>query len=153
LLALGASARLVPILERRGAAFRRLALYSSPVLAGTIAALAALPWASDRLQQWRERGRPIPTGAPNVLLIVLDTVAADHLSLYGYSRPTSRSIDELARRGIRFDAAQAAASWTLPSHAAMFTGRWPHELSAGWYTPLDAGYPTLAEFLGSRGYA
>jgi len=35
----------------------------------------------------------------------------------------------------------------------MFTGRWPHELSAGWFTPLDGSYPTLAEFLGSRGYA
>ena len=44
-------------------------------------------------------------------------------------------------------------SWTLPSHASMFTGRWPHELSAGWFTPLDWAYPTLAEFLGSRGYA
>ena len=95
---------------------------------------------------------PAP-GSPNVLLIVLDSVVADHLSLYGYNRPTSPTIDELARRGIRFDAAQAAASWTLPSHATMFTGRWPHQLSAGWYTPLDATYPTLAEFLGSRGYA
>ena len=48
---------------------------------------------------------------------------------------------------------QATSSWTLPSHASMFTGRWPHELSAGWFTPLDGTYPTLAEFLGSRGYA
>ena len=42
------------------------------------------------------------------------------------------------RRGVRFDRAQATSSWTLPSHASMFTGRWPHELSAGWLTPLDA---------------
>ena len=48
---------------------------------------------------------------------------------------------------------QATSSWTLPSHASFFTGRWPHELSAGWFTPLDATYPTLAEYLGSRGYA
>ena len=47
----------------------------------------------------------------------------------------------------------AASSWTLPSHASLFTGRWPHELSANWSTSLDGTYPTLAEFLGSRGYA
>ena len=59
----------------------------------------------------------------------MDTVAAGHLSLYGYDRPTSPTIDELAARGVRFDRAQATSSWTLPSHASMFTGRWPHELS------------------------
>ena len=110
--------------------------------------------AADRLKEWREAARPLPPpGSPNVLLIVLDTVAADHLSLYGYNRPTSPTIDELAGAGIRFDRVQATSSWTLPSHASMFTGRWPHELSAGWLTPLDGTYPTLAEFLGSRGYA
>ena len=84
---------------------------------------------------------------------MLDTVGAEHLGLYGYSRSTSRSIDELAARGIRFDQAQSASSWTLPSHASMFTGRWPHELSAGWFTPLDGTFPTLAEVVGSHGYA
>ncbi len=153
LVALGMSSRLVPILERYGAAFRRVVLYSAPILAGTLAALAAVPWAADRVQQWRERGRPIPPDAPNVLLIVMDTVAADHLALYGYERPTSPAIDELARRGSRFDAARSASSWTLPSHASMFTGRWPHELSVGWRTPLDAASPTVAEFLRARGYA
>jgi len=60
---------------------------------------------------------------------------------------------ELAERGVRFDSARAASSWTLPSHATMFTGRWLHELSVGWLTPLDDARPTLAEFLGDRGYA
>ena len=87
------------------------------------------------------------------MLIVLDTTAADHLSLHGYSRRTSLTLDGLARRGIRFDRARATSSWTLPSHASLFTGRWPHELSAGWLTPLDATHRTLAEFLGSRGFA
>src|SRR6202021_2117515 len=45
------------------------------------------------------------------------------------------------------------SSWTLPSHASMFTGRWLHELSVGWLTPLDRARPTLGEFLGDRGYA
>ena len=153
LVALGVSARLVPILERHGLAFRRVVLSSAPILAVTLAALAAIPWAADRVQQGREQGRPIPTEAPNVLLIVMDTVAAEHLALYGYERPTSPAIEELARRGSRFDAALSASSWTLPSHASMFTGRWPHELSVGWRTPLDAAAPTVAEFLRARGYA
>jgi arylsulfatase A-like enzyme len=154
LLALGLAARLVPVLERHDSRFRRLVRISFPVVAGIVPMLAALLWGSARYKSWREEARPFPpTGSPNVLLIVLDTVGADHLSLYGYDRPTSPSINELANRGIRFDRVQAASSWTLPSHASMFTGRWPHELSASWFTPLDGTYPTLAEFLGSRGYA
>jgi arylsulfatase A-like enzyme len=153
LVAIGVSARLVPILERHGPRFRRVVGSSTPILAGTVALLAALPFVADRVQQARERGRPIPQEAPNILLIVMDTVAADHLTLYGYQRPTSPALDELAGRGSRFDAALSASSWTLPSHASMFTGRWPHELSVGWRTPLDSAAPTVAEFLRARGYA
>jgi arylsulfatase A-like enzyme len=153
-VAAGISARLVPALGRRAAGFRRLVRASFPVVAGLVAILAASPWVSDRLKEWRERSGPLPPpDSPNVLLIVLDTVAADHLSLYGYNRPTSRTLDELGPRGIRFDSVRASSSWTLPSHASMFTGRWPHELSANWLTPLDGAYPTVAEVLGSRGYA
>jgi arylsulfatase A-like enzyme len=86
-------------------------------------------------------------------LIVLDAVAASHMNLHGYERPTSPTLVDLAARGIRFNSAQASSSWTLPSHANMFTGRWPHEISAGWKTPLDQTYPTVAEFLGAKGYA
>ena len=146
-VALGLSARLVPVVGRHGAAFRRIVLYSSPILALTLAALAAAPRVADGIKQRREERRPIPLDAPNILLIVMDTVAADHLDLYGYARPTSPAIDELARRGSRFDAAQPASSWTLTSHASMFTGRWPHQLSVGWRTPLDDAAPTVAEIL------
>ena len=98
--------------------------------------------------------RPLPApGSPNVLLIVMDSVAAGHLALHGYERATSTTLGEVAERGIRFESARAACSWTLPSHATMFTGRWMHELSVGWLTPLDASRPTLAEYLGDRGYA
>jgi arylsulfatase A-like enzyme len=102
-------------------------------------ALAALPAAA--------------TGSPNVLLLVLDTVAALRLSLYGYPQPNTPHLEEWARRGVRFDRAMSTAPWTLPSHASILTGRWPHELSADWLDPLDGTYPTLAEVLGSRGYA
>jgi arylsulfatase A-like enzyme len=90
--------------------------------------------------------------APNVLLIVMDTVRARNLSLYGYARQTSPHLEKLAQSGVRFDAAIATAPWTLPSHAGMFTGRLPHELSADFRTPLDATYPTLAEALSQHGW-
>lgn len=95
---------------------------------------------------------PARSGAPNILLIVLDTVRMDRLSAYGYHRPTTPALERLARRGVRFDWARSTAPWTLPSHASMFTGRWPHQLSAGLDAPLDATYPTVAEFLAGRGY-
>jgi arylsulfatase A-like enzyme len=154
MLGLGIAARLVPALERRDARFRRFVWRSFPALTAVVAILAASIWGQDRYKSWRERARPLPrAGSPNVLLVVLDTVAAGHLSLYGYGRPTSPTLDELAERGIRFDRVRATASWTLPSHASMFTGRWPHEVSAGWLTPLDRSFPTLAQYLGERGYA
>jgi arylsulfatase A-like enzyme len=154
IVALGVAARLVPSLERRAAAGRRLMRVSFPVVVGLTAILAATVWGEDRIKERRQSAEPLPgPGSPNVLLIVLDAVAADHLSLYGYERPTSPTMVELAERGIRFDRVQATSSWTLPSHASIFTGRWPHELSAGWLTPLDRAYPTLAEYLSSRGYA
>jgi arylsulfatase A-like enzyme len=154
ILALGIAARLVPVLERRPAGWRRCLRVSFPALVAVTPLLAAGIWARDRLQDCREQARPLPApGSANVLLIVLDTVAADHLSLHGYARPTCPTLDGLARRGIRFDRVQATSSWTLPSHASAFTGRWPHELSAGWLTPLDGTHPTLAEYLATRGYA
>lgn len=93
------------------------------------------------------------SGAPNVLLIVLDTVRAFNLSLYGYARPTTPELEKFAARGVRFDAAFSTAPWTLPSHASMLTGRYPHELSADWLSSLDRRYPTLAERFAARGYA
>jgi arylsulfatase A-like enzyme len=90
--------------------------------------------------------------APNVLLLVLDTVRAQSLSLYGYGRPTSPRLAEFAQNAIVFDNAMSTAPWTLPSHASMFTGRLPHELSADWQTPLDTTHRTLAEAMAARGY-
>ena len=153
-LALGLAIHLVPRLESNGRRFRRFVHVSFPVALVTLLVLGASPWIKDRIKQSRERARALPPpGSPNLLLIVLDTVAASHLNLYGYPRATSTTLVELAERGIRFDSAHAASSWTLPSHAIIFTGRWMHELSVGWLNPLDAEYPTLAGFLGDRGYA
>jgi arylsulfatase A-like enzyme len=153
-LALGVATRLVPALTRHAVGFHRAVRLSFPFLLAVTPLVGASVWFGDRLKEWREERRPLPSSKfSNVVLIVLDTTAAEHLSLNGYSRRTSPTLDGLARRGIRFDRARATSSWTLPSHASFFTGRWPHELSAGWLTPLDAMYPTLAEYLGSKGFA
>lgn len=90
---------------------------------------------------------------PNLIFITLDTVRAANLSVYGYARATTPHLAALAARGVTFDAAFAAAPWTLPSHATMLTGRWPHELSADYEVPLDGAHPTLASVLHARGYA
>jgi len=92
---------------------------------------------------------------PNILVIVVDALRADHLSSYGYARSTSPNLDRLAREGVLFENAISAASWTLPSHASLLTGRYVYEHGAGWETEkalIDSPYPTLAEALRSRGY-
>ena len=154
LLALGGSTKVVATVKRYPQGFRRLVLGSLPVAICLVVIFAVTAPVSELIKQAREKKHVMPPmGSPNVLLVVLDTVSADHLSLYGYERQTSATMDELSVRGVRFNRVQATSSWTLPSHASMFTGFWPHELSAGWITPLDAAQPTLAEYLGSRGYA
>jgi arylsulfatase A-like enzyme len=94
-----------------------------------------------------------PPSAPNVLLVVLDTVRADRLSQAGYPRATTPQLDKLASLGVSFDQARSTAPWTLPSHASLFTGRLPHELRMWEARPLDRSYPTLAEYLSKHGYA
>jgi arylsulfatase A-like enzyme len=92
------------------------------------------------------------TNAPNVLLVVMDVVRAADMSLYGYARKTTPNLDRFAEQSVVFDNAFSTAPWTLPSHASMFTGRYPHEMSADWAEPLDDMYPTLAERLRDNGY-
>ncbi|MBK9408419.1 MAG: sulfatase-like hydrolase/transferase [Gemmatimonadetes bacterium] len=79
------------------------------------------------MRAWRDDAawRALPAsadGAPNVLYIILDTVRARNLSLYGYARPTSPNMARLAAEGVTFDYAFATTSWTLPSHGSLMTG-------------------------------
>lgn len=99
-----------------------------------------------------------------LILIVMDTVRADHLSLYGYERPTSRQIDAFAEGATVYKRAIASASWTVPSHASLFTGKDPYEHGAHRLDPtgsdqfdninaLHDGQTTLAEVLSQEGYS
>jgi arylsulfatase A-like enzyme len=66
-----------------------------------------------------------PEPLPNLLVVTIDTLRADHLSSYGYARETSPNLDALAAAGVRFELSFAAASTTLPSHVSLFTGTDP----------------------------
>ena len=94
-----------------------------------------------------------PSAPPNVLLIVIDTVRADHLSLYGYPRATSPNIEELAQRGMTYEQANSAAPYTRPSTASILTGQYPSVHGAITHTDSIApNIPTLAERLQDAGY-
>lgn len=134
--------------------FLRLVWRTTPLLIGLLATVLLVRIGTRAWSEHRAASAlpPPPHGARNVLVVVWDTVRASNLSLHGYTRRTTPHLDQLARRGVRFDLAFASSSWTLPSHASLFTGRWPHELGIDWKSPLRPGVPTLAEYLASQGY-
>jgi arylsulfatase A-like enzyme len=90
---------------------------------------------------------------PNLLIVSIDTLRADHLGCYGYARRTSPNIDALAARSAVFEHAESASSWTLPSMTSLMTG-----LSVSAHncdhlgSRLDPSYTTLAEVLRDAGY-
>jgi len=90
---------------------------------------------------------------PNLVMILIDTLRADRLGCYGYERPTSPVIDELAAKGTLFDAAYAHASWTRPSVASLMTSLYPssHDIQDD-LDALPASLPTLAQVMKARGY-
>ncbi len=103
--------------------------------------------------------RPVP---PNILIIVVDTLRADHLSSYGYERDTTPVIDAFAKENVRFTRAISAAPWTPPSVASILTGLYPSAhrmmppnaslLERRIAVRLDSSLDTLPEKLKSAGY-
>jgi hypothetical protein len=155
ILAVGIAVQSARAVERRADGFRTLVRRTTPVLAGLVVttALGMGLWGGLRERRLISSLPEPAAAAPNVLLLILDTVRSRSLSLYGYERDTSPSLRDLGRRGVVFDQAVATAPWTLPSHASMLTGLWPHEFEADFDKPLEPGLPTLAETLGRSGYA
>ncbi len=116
---------------------RALTLVFALVLA-TAAALAAV-----RLTQVR----------PNVLLITIDTLRADHLSCYGYRRPTTPALDRLAAEGARFTNAMSSGSWTPPALFSLATGAQANQHRViGWSDRMNPELGTVAEALAGAGY-
>ena len=89
-----------------------------------------------------------PTRAPDVVLIVVDTLRADRLSAYGYERPTSPFLDARAAEGVLFEDVTAQSSWTLPSMVSLWTG---HYLTA-YRDLIGRGVPTLPQAFQRAGY-
>lgn len=102
-------------------------------------------------QVWAAWGTPeivradAPEAGPDVILISLDTLRADRLGSYGYSRPTSPNLDAFAERSVRFASAVSQAPWTRPSHDSMFSGFYPSARER-------ARAPVVAELLRAAGY-
>lgn len=97
--------------------------------------------------------REAPEGAPDVVLVVIDTVRAGSMSTYGYDRPTTPVFSELAQRGALFLDATSPSTWSLPSHASLFTGWFPSAHGAhGEHRALADYPPTLAEVFAHNGY-
>jgi arylsulfatase A-like enzyme len=139
--------------------WRRSILALGPTLLLVIAAIQGGTWLTER--RAASNLPSAPSGSPNVLVVVLDTLRADHLSSYGYLRGTTPEIDKVAGHGVLFENAIAPSSWTLPSHASLLTGRSVYEHGMGNVQPMPwpgwgksslNGLPTLGEALQKRGY-
>lgn len=153
-LGVGLGVQTTRVILARSDPFDRLIHRTLPVLM----ALTGLLIVGANAMAWWSESRavaalaPIADGAPNVVLLVIDTGRGDHASVHGYVRATTPYLEELSAGGVTFANAVSSSSWTLPGHGSMFTGHPPGHLSAGWATPLDGKYPTLAEALESHGY-
>jgi arylsulfatase A-like enzyme len=104
--------------------------------------------------------QPVSTDLPakrDIYVLLVDTLRADHLSLYGYERPTSPNLDRFAASATVFENVMATSSWTLPSVSSLMTGLYPaaHGVNMKAVTELNVlrpGVRTLAEVLASEGY-
>lgn len=121
-------------------------------LSGAVVATCAMSLAPAHGSD-EERLVAPPAAALNILLISIDTLRADHLGAYGYTRETSPRIDALARESTRYVDVLAPTPWTLPSHAAMLTGRHPWELGMrDRFATVPAEAPIVAEYFTAAGY-
>lgn len=133
---------------------RRDDLRRHPRRMGVIAVTGFLVTAGLVLADWLGTHPQAPAqGRPNILIIVMDTVRADRLSCYGYERPTTCQIDSFASEGIRFTNCYSTSSWTVPSHASLFTGLYAvRHRATQEKIELKNQFATLAEILANNGY-
>jgi choline-sulfatase len=114
--------------------------------------LAAALSACTREPAVPARSAPVPA-SQNVIVITIDTLRADHVGAYGYAAARTPALDRLAREGVRYDRAYAAAPITLPSHASLMTGRYPPGHGARHNgMRMDLKTLTLADAFAAAGY-
>lgn len=114
--------------------------------------LDAVVLSTPRIEPAEERPR-----AFNVLLIGVDTLRADKMSVFGYGRPTTPHLEKLAAEGVRFTNARSPAPWTLPSFTSVLTSLYPSAHGAGRgghdeWTPVEPTTTSIAEVLSRIGY-
>ena len=130
----------------------KLALVS--VLAGAFVFACSRPKAPDAVSDVLPESSANKSMNPNVLVITVDTLRADRLGCYGFEAAQTVHIDRLAKEGIRFEHAVAAAPITMPSHTSIFTGFDPpaHGVRDNGTYPVPPRIETLAERLKGAGY-
>ncbi|MEO6444498.1 MAG: sulfatase [Gemmatimonadaceae bacterium] len=155
LLAVGLGVQVARLLFRNPADGMRRVRVATVVAVLALGTHGALAYAAPRLQErWMTTGDVPETGrdAPNIILLILDTVRAANLSVYGYDRPTTPNLERMAAEGTVFLHAFATAPWTAPSHASMMTGLWASETQADYLQSMVDSVTTVSEVLTSRGY-
>jgi arylsulfatase A-like enzyme len=159
ILAVGLATVMFRFVRKRENAFLRFvsgrALWAAYAVVLVWAGLTGWSWAAELMAV--KRLPDAKSEAPNVVIMVVDTLRADHLSAYGYQRPTSPNIDRITKQGVLFEHAISASSWTLPSHASLLSGRYSYEHGATDVKPpagkaFDDRYPSLAETFMRQGY-
>ncbi len=147
-------ARKWPSLMSPGLNLRKIA-----VVLGLVTSLGFSFWLSGQIsisgekRLIRAKRSALRGPAPSLIFLVVDSLRADHMSFNGYPLQTSPFMDLLAANGAVFPATVASSSWTLPTHASLFTGLYPSSHGAySVFLPLGTEYPTLAEILARKGY-
>ena len=117
----------------------------------------AVPWivalaATGACLSCRSTGRSVTR--PNILLVTIDTLRADHVGAYGFRAAKTPAIDALAARGVLFEHAFTSVPATLAAHATILTGRLPphHGVRGNSFYKLPDTVPTLATALAGHGY-
>jgi arylsulfatase A-like enzyme/uncharacterized membrane protein YbhN (UPF0104 family) len=156
-LAYGALVRLLQSLTSRRRGSLLLRTWGTPAVAATLVAALILASrvsiATPDPAPLRESAASVNAGRGNVIVLVVDTLRADHLSIYGYPKGSTPNLEAFARDSVRFDQAFANASWTRPSFASILTGRYPS--SHGVMAKSDAlpdAVVTMAESFAQAGY-
>ncbi|HEV7501852.1 MAG TPA: sulfatase-like hydrolase/transferase, partial [Vicinamibacteria bacterium] len=128
---------------RPSPALRRVLAFVA--IAALLAAAAAVGW------RWHASRGP---RRPNLLLVTIDTLRADHVGVYGAPTARTPSLDGLATRGARFEQAQSPVPMTGPSHATILTGLYPpvHGVRDNVVFSLDPKHQALATLLKAQGY-
>src|SRR6185295_19669526 len=98
-----------------------MALPSGLILLAPLAVTGFLP------RQDSPEAAAVPADRPSIVLVTIDTLRLEHLGCYGYPRPTSPRVDELAAGSVRFENVRATMAATFPSHLSVLTGLYPHQ--------------------------